>query len=171
VLCVLCVLDGVLAAAPRLAAAPGLADVAADLMQLINHHRFTPVMAGATRCLGALARRQPAAAGRLGQMAGVYWSWLKAPGAHAPAHLPRFLFIMGQLCRRALPREIHVHTSWGGRLLGHIYFCCCRWARTAGVGPGWRAAARAPRRAPAARHAPRAFAALLFIPSIQSSFF
>ena len=99
-LCVLNIVESALSQLDRLSDASGaLNDVPGDLVNLINHHRYTQVVAASCKCLSALAVRLPAAAMRLLQVAQVYYSWLQAPGQHNPANLPRFLFILGQLCR------------------------------------------------------------------------
>lgn len=99
-LCMLCIMDCVLSQVARLDDAMGaLTDLPADLVTLINQHRFTQVVAAACKCLAALAEHNKQAASRLAQVAAVYFSWLKAPKTQNPGNLPRFLFIMGQLSR------------------------------------------------------------------------
>lgn len=99
-LCVLSVVESVLSQLDHLNDNLGaLADVPGDLVFLINQHRYTQVVAAACKCLAALAQRSTAAAARLVQVAHVYYKWLQSPGEHSQANLPRFLFIIGQLCR------------------------------------------------------------------------
>jgi cohesin loading factor subunit SCC2 len=99
-LCVLSVVESVLSQLDHLNDNLGaLADVPGDLVFLINQHRYTQVVAAACKCLAALAQRSTAAAARLVQVAHVYYKWLQSPGEHSQANLPRFLFILGQLCR------------------------------------------------------------------------
>lgn len=99
-LCVLSVVECVLSQVERLSDTLGaLADVPGDLVNLINQHRYTQVVAAACKCLSVLAQRSSAAATRLLQVAQVYYSWLQSPGQHSPGNFPRFLYILGQLCR------------------------------------------------------------------------
>jgi cohesin loading factor subunit SCC2 len=99
-LCVLSVVESVLSQLDHLNDNLGaLADVPGDLVSLINQHRYTQVVAAACKCIAALAHRSTAAAARLVQVAHVYYKWLQSPGEHSQANLPRFLFILGQLCR------------------------------------------------------------------------
>eukprot|EP00887_Chlorella_sp_A99_P005943 scaffold29.g5943.t1 len=98
-LCVLSLLDGVLSqlGATGVEAAV-VGELVRDLAALINRHHFVQVLASACKCLATLAQSSPAAADQLAQTASVYRGWLRAPGGNL-AHLARFLFIMGQLCR------------------------------------------------------------------------
>lgn len=104
-LCVLSLLDAVLCQLRHCEAAT-LSELLADLHQLINRHPFVQVLAGACACLTTLAHKEEAAARQLASMAAVYASWLRDPNsassaaASQPGLLCRFLFIMGQLCRR-----------------------------------------------------------------------
>lgn len=99
-LCVLSVVESVLSQLDHLHDNLGaLADVPGDLVFLINQHRYTQVVAAACKCLAALAQRSTAAAARFVQVVHVYYKWLQSPGEHSQANLPRFLFILGQLCR------------------------------------------------------------------------
>lgn len=102
-LCVLSVLDAVLSQQRHCEAAT-LGELLADLHQLINRHPFVQVLAGACTCLTTLAHKEEAAAGQLASLAAVYDTWLREPGAAAsqPGLLSRFLFILGQLCRRGM---------------------------------------------------------------------
>lgn len=103
----LSVLDGVLGTLGGCEAGT-LPELLADVLQLINKHPFVQVLAGAAACLTTLAAKEPVAAAALANSAAVYAGWLRDPtgqggsgGARpAPALLCRFLYIMGQLCRR-----------------------------------------------------------------------
>lgn len=97
----LSILDGVLS---QLKGCEGgtLPELLADVLQLINKHPFVQVLAGATACLTTLAAKEPAAAAALASSASVYAAWLRdqGQGTASPALLCRFLYILGQLCRR-----------------------------------------------------------------------
>lgn len=76
----------------------------ADIHQLINRHPFVQVLAGAAACLTTLASKDEGAARQLASTAAIYSGWLRDPGAAGaggrPQLLCRFLYILGQLCRR-----------------------------------------------------------------------
>lgn len=76
----------------------------ADIHQLINRHPFVQVLSGAAACLATLAAKDEVAARQLASTAAIYASWLRDPAATGagdkPQLLCRFLYILGQLCRR-----------------------------------------------------------------------
>ncbi|PSC68988.1 nipped-B B isoform X2 [Micractinium conductrix] len=101
-LCVLSVAEAVLSQQRHCEAAT-LGELLADLQALVNRHPYVQVLAGACACLTTLALKEEAAARQLASLAGVFAGWLREPqgGAAAqPAFMCRFLFILGQLCRR-----------------------------------------------------------------------
>jgi hypothetical protein len=99
-LCVLSIIDAVLDRLAHVDDSLGsLADLPTDLINLINKHRYTQVVAAAVKCLAAFAKRSATAAHRLLSTAAVYFSWLQTPSKQSPNNLPRFLFILGQMCR------------------------------------------------------------------------
>ena len=62
------------------------------------------VLSGAAACLATLASKEEGAARQLASTAAIYASWLRDPAAAGaggkPQLLCRFLYILGQLCRR-----------------------------------------------------------------------
>ena len=62
------------------------------------------VLSGAAACLATLASKDEGAARQLASTAAIYASWLRDPAAAGaggkPQLLCRFLYILGQLCRR-----------------------------------------------------------------------
>lgn len=108
-LCVLSVLGGVLGQQARCEAAT-LAQLLPDLLHLVNRHPYVQVLAAAAACLTTLAAKEAAAATQLAGCAAFYAARLREAAAAAedpaaaapqqPALLCRFLFILGQLCRR-----------------------------------------------------------------------
>ena len=83
-----------------------LSELLTDLHQLINRHPYVQVLAGACACLTTLAGKEESAARQLASSAAVYTAWLREPGriagggAGGSPFLCRFIFILGQLCRR-----------------------------------------------------------------------
>lgn len=98
----LSLLDGVLSQLAHCGGGASLADLLGDLRQLINRNPFVGVLSGACTCLTTLAAKEPEAARALAATAAFYAALLHAPpaGAHTPQLLYRYLFILGQLCRR-----------------------------------------------------------------------
>ena len=105
----LSLLDGVLGQLKHCEAGT-LSELLTDLHQLINRHPYVQVLAGACACLTTLAGKEESAARQLVSSAAVYTAWLREPGriagggagggAGGSPFLCRFLFILGQLCRR-----------------------------------------------------------------------
>jgi hypothetical protein len=106
--CVLAVLAAVAsgggsgaAAAARLDGGAG-AGLSRDLQALASTHLHVPVISGAVKALGALARAgAPAAGARLAETGRIYSRWLQPIGE--PRMLGRALFTLGELCRWAAP--------------------------------------------------------------------
>ncbi|PRW45458.1 nipped-B isoform X2 [Chlorella sorokiniana] len=102
-LCVLSITEGVLSQLKHCEAGTQ-AELLGDIHQLINRHPFVQVLSGAAACLATLACKDEGAGRQLASTAAIYASWLRDPAAAGaggkPQLLCRFLYILGQLCRR-----------------------------------------------------------------------
>lgn len=151
-LCVLSVLDGVLSQTQAVEEGT-LDELLGDVNLLINRHPFVQVLAAACGCLTTLAARDTAGARALATTAASFAGWLRDPASARaegrPQLLVRFLFILGQLCRRGAGNLEATAPDTGGPPLAmadclrlFVHYCAARDSikvRCLGGGSGRRA--------------------------------